>query len=384
VCARVFLAGAELPICIYGVAPLWWTATVVTHVSWGEMGQLGLLANLLVFASAAGLVWFAGDRLTRNVDAIAERMRLSRAFLGFAVLATVTQLPELVTNSTAALRGTAHLLLNSMFGGVGLQTTVLVLADLVALRYTLTYLSLSPSNLAQAALLIALLGVVLAVTVTGDLRLPGGVGLGPIILVVLYALVIWLVWDLQFRSPWRPSGETGSAEQHAQITNRKIRGRSSARLAGSVVLAAFGILLAGVALVLSAEGIAELSGLGNSFIGATLLATATSLPEVSTTLTAVRLGRHSMAVADIFGSNLIMIALLFPSDLLYREGVLLNEADTSARFALALGIVLTAIYLTGLIVRQPRRFLRLGVDSWLVLITYAAGIGCLYSLRLPA
>ncbi len=70
------------------------------------------------------------------------------------------------------------------------------------------------------------------------------------------------------------------------------------------------------------------SGLGSSFIGATLLATSTSLPELSTAVAAVRLEVPSMAISDIFGSNLIMVLLLFPSDILYREGLLLNAANT--------------------------------------------------------
>ena len=129
------------------------------------------------------------------------------------------------------------------------------------------------------------------------------------------------------------------------------------------------------------KSIATQSGLGSSFIGATLLATSTSLPELSTAIAAVRLGVPSMAISDIFGSNLIMVLLLFPSDILYREGLLLDAADTSALFALIAGIILTAVYLLGLYIRSPRKFLGAGVDSWIVLLLYTITLFTFYHVR---
>lgn len=345
------------------------------------MSAFGLEANVLLFALAAAAVWYAGDRLTRSVDAIAERHALGRAFMGFVVLATATQLPEVVTNSTAALRGDAALVLNSMFGGVSLQTAVLVIADFFAARHALTYLSRSASNLAQASMLILLLAIVLGVAIVGDYALTGTVGLAPLVLAAAYLLVIRMLWVLDRQPSWKPLDADQARSDGETAGNNRFVELGTARLVGYSVVAAAVILVAGVVLVLTAEAIAAQSGLGSSFIGVTLLATATSLPEVSTTLAAVRLGRYGMAVADIFGSNMIMIALLLPSDLLYREGVLLAEDNASARFALVLGIALTAIYLAGLVLRQRRSYLRLGIDSWAVLVVYAAGIAFLYTLR---
>jgi cation:H+ antiporter len=112
-----------------------------------------------------------------------------------------------------------------------------------------------------------------------------------------------------------------------------------------------------------------------------MLATATSLPELSTAVTAVRLNNHSMAISNVFGSNLVMLLLLFPSDVFYREGLIIDAIDPSARFALVVGIVLTSIYVIGLFMRSPRRFLGLGLDSWAVLAAYIAALFFLYHVR---
>lgn len=269
-----------------------------------------------------------------------------------------------------------------MFGGVSLQTAVLVIADAVAGGYALTYLSRSPSTLVQGALLIALLALALGVSISGDIALPGHIGLMPLMLLGLYMASIGMLWRLQDGIAWRPDDARPAAGvAPAVVRNSRASHASTAALVMRSIASAVGILVAGVVLVLAARAIAAGSGLGSSFVGVTLLAAATSLPEVSTTITAVRLGQHGMAIADIFGSNMIMVALLMPSDLLYREGVLISAADDSARFALALGILLTSVYLAGLVARRARPVAGLGVDSWVAVAVYAGGISVLYALR---
>jgi len=134
-------------------------------------------------------------------------------------------------------------------------------------------------------------------------------------------------------------------------------------------------------LVTSAEAIAVQSGLGASFIGVTVLAAATSMPEISTTFAAVRLGAYTMAISNIFGSNLIMLALLLPADMLYREGTLLAAAGRPELLALIFGLMVTAIYVAGMLVRRKPKVLGMGLDSALVLAVYATSLATLYAVR---
>jgi cation:H+ antiporter len=131
----------------------------------------------------------------------------------------------------------------------------------------------------------------------------------------------------------------------------------------------------------TAEAVAVQTGIGSTFVGATLLAIASSLPELSTTTQAARRGAYRMAVSNIFGSNALDLALLFAADVSYRGGPILAHAGTAAILTAALGIVLTSVYLIGLMIRGSRTTLRLGWDSWLVLLVYAGGIALLYNLE---
>jgi cation:H+ antiporter len=148
-----------------------------------------------------------------------------------------------------------------------------------------------------------------------------------------------------------------------------------------LLLASLAILASGSVLATTGQALAHQTNLGSSFVGATLLASTTSLPELSTTLGAVRLGAYSMAFANIFGSNAIMVALLFLNDLAFRQGPILETVDRSASFAATMGIVVTVVYLAGLIIRRHRVVLRMGIDSLAVLLLYALTLLGLFALR---
>ena len=141
------------------------------------------------------------------------------------------------------------------------------------------------------------------------------------------------------------------------------------------------ILVAGYTLAKTGDALAEQTGLGSSFFGAVFLAVSTSLPEITIVFSSVRLGRYAMAVGNIFGANLLGMAMLFIVDAVYRDGPVLAVAGRFATFAAVLGILVTALFLVGLLERGHRMVLRMGIDSLLVLATYGAGIAMLYQLR---
>ena len=140
------------------------------------------------------------------------------------------------------------------------------------------------------------------------------------------------------------------------------------------------IFVAGWAVMASAEALTKQTGMAASFVGATFVAIATSLPELSTTITAVRRGHNAMAVSNIFGSNLWDVSLLFVGDLFFRSGPLLGAAPKQAMFTASLGLVMTCVYLWGLLERQDRTVWRFGIDSIIVLVLYFGGLAVLYTM----
>ena len=138
-------------------------------------------------------------------------------------------------------------------------------------------------------------------------------------------------------------------------------------------------LAAGVVLEQSGEEIANHLGMTGVVFGATILAAATSLPEVSTGIAAVRLGDYQLAVSDIFGGNAFLPVLFLLAGLLSGSAVL-PQAQATDIYLTALGIVLTVVYLWGLVTRPNRQVWRMGIDSVAVLVLYAVGIAGLIAV----
>jgi cation:H+ antiporter len=147
------------------------------------------------------------------------------------------------------------------------------------------------------------------------------------------------------------------------------------------VLSSLAILVSGFLLATAGDAIAEQTGLGASFVGLILGGVSTSFPEVSTTVSAVRLRQYEMAFADAFGMNLFSVMLIFFSDLVYSGPPVLNEAGRFSALSILLSIALTAIYLAGIIERRNWAIAGIGLDSLVVLILYLGGLVLLFHLK---
>ncbi|MFY0612281.1 MAG: hypothetical protein JXQ99_12185 [Hyphomicrobiaceae bacterium] len=344
--------------------------------------QLPLGANIAFFAIAAYAVWIAGTQLAVVAEEISDRHHLGKDIMGLVFLATATELPEVVTTMFAAIEGQARLLLNNMFGGIALQTAMLAIADLVAVNVAITRFPAKPTPILEGVLLMLTLAVLQGIILLGDIAPVGHVGLGTMLLAGLYIWIIQLLRQQDRDAVWVPVEiPKVEAGDRSKGLLARVAAETQNRLYGRFLWAAVIILIFGVVLVMSAEALAVQTGLGTSFIGATLLAGATSLPELSTTVMAVRLHSYTMAISNIFGSNLIMVLLLLPADMIYTGGPLLLAADPSASLALVCGLVVTAIYVIGLIIRGSRRVLGMGYDSAAVLAIYGGFLIVLYTLR---
>jgi cation:H+ antiporter len=132
-------------------------------------------------------------------------------------------------------------------------------------------------------------------------------------------------------------------------------------------------LVCGVVLEISGEAIARDMGMTGVLFGATILAAATALPEVSTGLAAVKLGDYRMAVSDVLGGNAFLPVLFLLGSILSGRAVLPLAQKTDIYLS-ALGILLTAVYMTGLVCRPIRKIARMGIDSFAVLVLYLMGI----------
>jgi cation:H+ antiporter len=341
--------------------------------------DLPLWQNLGIFAASAALVWFAGTRVAEYADAIARRTRLGHAAAGLLLLAGITSLPEIAVTVTASAGGNAQLAVNNLLGSVAMQVAILAVADAVIGKDALTAVIPNPVVLTQIALNVLVLSLVGAAVVAGDWGVLG-VGLWSCLLLLAYIGSIWLVSKAEGRPTWvvDPSARPPRRARRKQTAEER---RPLSRLALGIAAGGAAILGAGFLLSKTGEAIAAQTGLGQSLGGYLLVAISTSLPEASTVIASVKLGRYVMAVSDIFGTNLFNGGLIFVVDAVYRGGPVLNEVGAFSAFAALLGVLVSALFLLGLLERRDRTLLRMGYDSFAVLGTYLVGVAVLFTLE---
>lgn len=349
-----------------------------------DFAALGLWPNVLVFAGAAALVWVAGVQIATYANVISQRTGIGQALIGLLLLGGVTSLPELAVSLSASMSGQASLAVNSILGGIAMQVAMLAIADAVIGKRALTSVIPDPTVFLQGSFKILLLSIVGVSLIIGDLPILH-VGTWMWLLAVSTGVCLWILSRVQGETPWLPrDGQLKDEEEkRADAAARKDKEKSLSFAIWRAAAAGSIIVVAGYVLSRSGDAIAGQTGLGQSFVGAVLVAIATSLPEVSTVLSATRAGLYTMAMSDIFGTNLFDLSFLFLIDLTDGSGAVMNSAGRFEALAAMIGITVTAIFLAGLSERRDRTVFGMGYDSLAVMLVYGAGLVGLYVLRTP-
>ncbi len=370
-----------------------------------NLQDLPLVWNIVIFALSVALVWGAGVRLSKYADKIIEKTGISEVFIGTLGLAVITSLPEVATTLSATLADNVSLAVNNLFGSIALQITVLAAGDALIKNTSLSGSLNNPVSRLQANCLSFLLALAVIAILYQDMAV-FHVGVWSLVLFGAYVGLFFVINYFKRMKWWLTEPEEReSIGQVKSIVSERVRemekdkeekeNQESAepqekRKASEILLSktgllsllsAIGILAGGFFVSNSADAIAEQTGIGSGFMGYFFVGLSTSLPELSTTISAAKLKRYRMAFSNIFGTNLLNVGLVLLVDLLHFEGPALDEVGSFAAAGAVLGILLTCIYQIGLTIRFKKTFFRLGFDSLLVVLFYIAGMIILFNMR---
>jgi cation:H+ antiporter len=323
----------------------------------------------LKFLLCVAIILFAGTKLARYGDAIAEKTGLSGIWIGLVLLAFITSAPELVTGvSSAALVGLPDLALGTLFGSCLFNLVILALLDILYQPSPiLSKVSLRHVVSASAGILLIALaagGILVGGRFSG-LAL-GWVGIPSIIILILYLLGVRQMFRFE-RSHQLRSLEVPL--RYERIPTRTVYFRFT--------LAAITVIGAGIWLSFIGGEIAETTGWDASFVGSLFLAITTSMPELVITITALRLGAIDMAVANILGANLLDITHIFAVDLFYFPGPVLSLVSSAHLITAMVVVVMSLLVIVGLRFRQRRK-------TFIVISWYALALIGLYILGVYA
>jgi len=352
------------------------------------ISTLSLPVLILIFGVSSAVIWFAGIRLSQTADVLAVHFGLGEALGGMILLAIVTNLPEIAITISAALQNNMELAIGNILGGIAIQTVVLVFLDVFGLgkKDPLTYRAASLVLVLEGLMVIT----VLTLVVLGNQLRPSVIfmGVSPVDATILLVWVtgIYLIGKARNNLPWHQLGVLPNSQKERIGHSRLKKHEEMLKKGGSIrtIIIIFALcslltLVAGVGLELSGDAIARHIGMTGVLFGATILAAATALPEVSTGMASMKLKDYQMAVSDIFGGNAFLPVLFLAATVISGKSVL-PQAHKTDIYLTGLAILLTIIYIGGLIFRPRKQILRMGIDSFMVLIVYLIGLLGLFAI----
>lgn len=346
--------------------------------------------NALIYLISAGAIWSAGFYLEKLGGVISKRTSMGEAFIGTLLISLADTLPEIATTVTAIVfLDNPTLAIHALLGGVALQIVLLSVADWMT-RDTGAFTFFTPDFvlLIQGVGLLILLQVLIAGVTASGVPLIGSVSLWPILLFLIYILVMYLTYEEEGHPRWTPIKERMPSEEFSEQLKEKknsttkreerLEEQSIKKVGFYFAAASVIVLVAGWGAAKTSDAMAAATGLSPSFMGATFLALASSLPELSTTTNAVRDKRYSMAISNIFGGCALNVGLLLLLEVLLTGETIMIYAKNSVVFIASASAVMVGIYLWGLMERESRTLFSMGWDSIISVVVYVGTMTVLY------
>ncbi|MGY0068024.1 sodium:calcium antiporter [Streptomyces sp. QTS137] len=334
-----------------------------------ELWPLGW--SIAVFALATSVTVVCSVRLASVGDVLADRTGWGEAFFGAVLFGLVTSMSGIVMTGVSAASDQPQLAYSNAVGGIAAQTVAIAVADAFHREANLEHAAASLQNMMFGCLLIVLLGIALMATFSPDVTVLG-VHPASVAMVALYWGGLRLIRG-QGSPMWRAVRTTDTladvpdsdADDDEAVTSHSTR-----RLWTEFAAAAVLVAVSGWAVAHAAESIMEHTGLSAGLVGAVFMGVVNALPETVTSIAAVRRGAVTLAIAAIIGGNCLDALNLVVGDIAYGGGSLFHAAAPQELFLTSGSLVMTAVLLSGLVVRQRTNWLRVGFDGVLLLSVY--------------
>jgi cation:H+ antiporter len=327
---------------------------------------------LIQFLVSAAFIVAGGIGLTYAADAISRATGLGQLLAGALLISTATSLPDLVVGISAARNGWADLIVGDLLGAALTNLAILAALDLLQPSRGRMLSQMAAAHALSGTMSMTLLAIAgMAVFLPERLNATfGGIGVGLWAAVGAYFLGLRLVY-LDQRMAARQAGLDAKPPDARSLLLKGVAGYA---------MAAGVILLAGPVVAHSANRLAELSGLGNTFFGTVFVPLCTTLPELVVGITAVRMRAFPLAVSNAFGSIAFNVILLAPVDLAF-DGSLMGVASQTHVVTCFAAILITAIAVMGQLYHAERRIHFVEPDAMLILALIACALIVIYHLR---
>jgi cation:H+ antiporter len=333
-----------------------------------------LIVLWLQFAFVTAVIVFAGYYLSTYGDVIAEKTGMGRTWVGVILMASVTSLPELITGaSSVVIFDLPNIAIGDILGSCMFNILIIALLDVMSGPTPISAKAHQGQVLA-AGFGVLLLGIA-GIAISAGARLPalGWVGIYSVAFFATYVIAMRMVFLYEKKRIVELVRERVEAARYEKVTLKK----------ALIYYTANALLVVAAATYLPylADRIADVTGLGRTFVGTIFVALATSLPELVVSIAAVRIDATDLMFGNLLGSNLFNLAILGLDDLLYVKGPILAHASPAHVVTANAAMAMTAIAVVGLTYRVSKKRLLFAWDSWAILAVYVFAVLVVYIMR---
>lgn len=326
--------------------------------------------EIFTFILSTITIAFAGTKLSYIADRLADRTGMGEAIMGATLLGASTSISGSTLSVLSSFNGHTDLAISNALGGIAFQTFFLFVADLVYRKSNLEHAAASSTNVMLSSLLIALLTIPL-ITFTLSEETFFSVHPMTVILFISYLLGLKYCSFEKNDRMWFPKKTKETVED---LQDEPVQGgRDTLIMWVKFLFLALLLLVSGFFIEKSGTQIAQDFGISHLLLGSVFTALSTSLPELITTLAAVKRGALTLAVGGIVGGNSFDVLFLAFSDVSYRKGSIYHVMTSEHISLLGLNILLTSVLLLGLIRREKFGVANIGWESILIAFIFLSG-----------
>lgn len=326
------------------------------------------------FIICIAVIIYAGSRLSVCGDVIAEKTGFGRTLVGLVLLSFTTSLPELVIGiSSVTYVGVPDIAVGDVIGSCVFNLFILAILDSLY-RPAPLLVKADPGNILSGGFAVVLIGIVTVSLFLGKTISPlGWVGPYTFLFIGVYFIAIKLIYYYERK-------EMSKHKEEAAV-EIKYKGISFKKAIRSYIINALIVISAAVFLPKIGKGIAEMTGLGQTFVGNIFIAMSTSLPEIVVSVAALRIGAIDLAVGNVFGSNIFNILILAIDDLLFVKGPIFSFVSPNHIISAVVAIVMSAVAIIGLTYHSGKKPLPLSWNSLVLVILYIINLTLLYVMK---
>lgn len=276
------------------------------------------------------------DIFVDGASAIAKKFGIPAVIVGLTIVSIGTSAPELAVSIISSLKGANEIIMGNILGS-NIFNTLMVLG----ITSIIMPIVIKKSNITKDFIISVIVAIILLVLTFGSLIWGGNSQIstlsGIVLLILCIGYMLSLIITIKKSNTYDENNKNKESREEIKILTCIMK----------ILIGVIGVVIGGQMVVNSAKDIATAFGMSQKFIGLTIVAIGTSLPELVTSIIATIKGENDIALGNVFGSNIFNMLLILGTSATIRPITVAPELGIDLIFIIVVTLILGAFMFIG-------------------------------------